>query len=66
MQGLYSKYCVTKKVTREGVFGCFVLRPQNDMAARKALLAYAEVTDNPVLSSDIKKWINALEEVENV
>ena len=61
MNGLYPKYNVYKIVGEafedEKIYGCFVLRPQKDYAARKALLAYAKNTENKTLKEDIEKWL---------
>ena len=61
MKGLYPKYNVYKIVGEafedEKIYGCFVLRPQKDYAARKALLAYAKNTENETLKEDIEKWL---------
>lgn len=58
MDGLKLKYNVTKLEDGSRVCDCFVLRPQNDIAARKALLAYADATDNIQLKDDIEIWID--------
>ena len=55
--GLKVKYVVVKTDTGELVENCFVLRPDKDPAARLALEAYAQATDNQVLASDITEWI---------
>lgn len=55
--GLKIKYVVVKAGTGELVENCFVLRPDKDPAARHALEAYAQATDNQVLASDITDWI---------
>ena len=55
--GLKVKYVVVKADTGEMVENCFVLRPDKDPAARLALEAYAQATDNQVLASDITDWI---------
>lgn len=55
--GLKVKYVVVKADTGEPVENCFVLRPDKDPAARFALEAYAQATDNQVLASDITNWI---------
>ena len=59
--GLIRKYIVFKSDTGEPVENCFVLRPDKDYAARCALAAYAQNTDNGILADDIERWIEALE-----
>lgn len=54
-EGLYSKYEVTKD--GEPVEGCFVLEPEDDSAAREALIRYAEETDNAELAEDLREWV---------
>lgn len=58
VDGLKVKYNVTKVEDGSRVCDCFVLRPQKDIAARKALLAYADATDNKKLKDDIEIWID--------
>ncbi len=58
MEGLKIKYIVRKVEDGSLVNKCFVLRPDKDEAARKALLAYADATDNKQLAEDIRKWID--------
>ncbi|TLS37766.1 hypothetical protein [Pseudalkalibacillus caeni] len=60
MDGLYVKYEVRKKSDGSTVTGCFVLRPDKDQAARKALKAYAAATPNRELANDIYAWLNHL------
>lgn len=55
--GLKVKYEVRKKESGELVDNCFVLRPGKDPAAIKALLKYADSTENKELSNDIIKWV---------
>lgn len=59
--GLYKKFTI---FDRDGkpVDGCFVLRPDRDPAARVALEAYADATDNDHLEFDIRAWLTMLEE----
>jgi len=52
-EGLYRKYDVRKD--GETVEDCFVLEPDEDRAARAALRAYADVTDNDDLAADIRE-----------
>lgn len=59
-QGLYVKYEVRKKETGELVEDCFVLRPDRDIAAFRALEAYAEETENRELSCQIEHWLENL------
>lgn len=54
-RGLYGKYQVTKD--GEPVDECFVLEPRDDPAARRALEAYADATDNGALASDLREWV---------
>lgn len=60
-EGLKLKYNVFKADTNEPVYDCFVLRPQKDYAAKEALRAYAEATQNEVLSADIRNWLREME-----
>lgn len=55
-RGLYEKYDVRED--GEPVEGCFVLEPESDPAARKALLAYADATDDEALADDLCQWVN--------
>lgn len=57
MKGLKVKYNVYKVENNELVKDCFVLRPQKDLAARKALNMYAINTKNKALKQDILKWL---------
>lgn len=57
--GLYNKYSVFEGGER--VTNCFVLEPESDSAARRALEAYADATDDPQLASDINDWIRSLD-----
>lgn len=61
MKGLYVKYEVRKKEDGSIVDGCFVLRPDRDEAARRALMTYAAVTPNQKLAEDITAWLSSLE-----
>lgn len=54
-QGLYEKYEVRKN--GEPVVDCFVLEPENDSAAREALIRYAEETDDEELAEDLREWV---------
>ncbi len=61
-KGLFTKYSVTNIETGEAVEGVFVLKPETDLHARRALLSYAESTDfeNPTLATDLRAWVNYL------
>ena len=62
MKGLYKKYNVTYAANGIPVFGKhFVLRPNNDPAAREALKTYAEKTPNEQLREDIFEWLHEIE-----
>lgn len=39
---------------------CFVLRPDRDPAAKAALLAYEDATDNVALADDIRRWMDTI------
>ncbi|ELZ20814.1 hypothetical protein C475_19483 [Halosimplex carlsbadense 2-9-1] len=54
-QGLYEKYEVYKE--GEEVSNCFVLEPEDDSAAREALIRYAEATEDEELADDIREWV---------
>ncbi len=58
MSGLYTKYQVWKD--GQSVTDVFVLRPNNDPAAKEAVLRYAEVTPDQELASDLRNWLAAL------
>lgn len=60
MEGLKVKYNVYKAHNNELVEDCFVLRPQKDLAARKALLIYAGKTKNKALRQDILEWLKSI------
>lgn len=57
--GLHGKYIVRKADTGEPVFDCFVLRPDRDPHARKALTAYmtSVAGENPALANDLAVWL---------
>lgn len=58
-KGLYAKYALINKETGEEVKGeFFILKPEKDEAARTAIIAYADSTDNQGLASDLRKWVN--------
>lgn len=56
--GLYAKYEVRKD--GEPVEDCFVLEPEDDSAAREALIRYAEETDDEALAEDLREWVTGL------
>lgn len=58
--GLYQKYEVRKD--GEPVEDCFVLEPADDHAARIALIAYANTTDDEELADDLWDWLWELRE----
>ncbi len=55
--GLNIKYNVTKVKDGSVVDNCFVLRPDKDPAARRALIEYGLATSNLKLREDILKWM---------
>jgi hypothetical protein len=61
-KGLYVKYEVRKKDTDELVENCFVLRPDKDFNAIKALRTYASETSNQALSLELTYWLDELEQ----
>lgn len=56
-KGLYNKYMVVKVVDGTVIENCFILRPDKDPAAVKALQAYAAAADNGRLAYDIWAWV---------
>ncbi len=60
-RGIYTKYEVRKIISGDIVEECFVLRPQKDLAARDALLKYAQTTKNSALAQDIMTWIKSID-----
>lgn len=58
-RGLYGKY----EVYRDGEYvpECFVLRPETDEAARRAIETYIEWTDNETLAQDLREWLDMVE-----
>lgn len=58
-KGLYQKYRVTKD--GEAVTNCFVLEPESDEAARAAIRAYVDETDDEELAADLSEWMASLE-----
>ena len=61
-EGLRRKYIVVKADTGEDVPDCFVLRPAKDKAAIKAILAYANATENKTLAADLFLWMERLKQ----
>lgn len=61
--GLYQKYAVFKngKPVEKPVF---ILSPETDPVALKALRTYADETDNLELSADLTAWLDGIEEEE--
>lgn len=59
-KGLTVKYDVRKAETGELVNNCFVLRPEKDQAAFKALRCYADATGNGELRKDIHHWLDSI------
>lgn len=55
--GLRAKYIVRKAETGEIVDNCFVLCPKKDWAARFAVRAYADITNNVTLRDDLLEWV---------
>ena len=62
--GLKRKYIIVKADTGEEIQDCFVLRPAKDKAAIKAILAYANATENKTLAADLFLWMERLKEQE--
>lgn len=56
-RGIYDKYLVIKMVDGTVIENCFILRPDKDPAAVKALQAYAAATENRVLAGDLYRWV---------
>jgi len=61
-EGLYYKYAVRRRdahgIELDALLDdLFVLRPERDLAARKALVTYAESTDDPALATALWNWI---------
>lgn len=60
-RGLYPKYTLINNETGKKAVGeYFILKPQEDPAAVKALLAYADHTSNRLLANDIRDWLARL------
>lgn len=59
-QGLVVKYDVRKVDSGELVQNCFVLRPEKDWAAVRALRKYADATKNERLAKEITDWLNLI------
>lgn len=57
-KGLYPKYTLINNETGKNAEGeYFILKPLQDPAAVKALLAYAEHTHNKLVANDIRDWL---------
>ncbi|TYA10972.1 hypothetical protein FRY98_24715 [Paenibacillus faecis] len=62
-KGLYNKYQIINRETGREVEGdYFVLKPATDPAARAALEAYAEATNNENLKVDLFAWLETMPE----
>lgn len=63
--GLYAKYEVYKngKPVNKPLF---ILSPETDPVARKALRTYADETDNLELSAELAAWMDSIEELEDI
>ena len=55
--GLYAKYIITKADGTPVNDRCFVLKPDKDPAAAKALQAYAAATDDEQLRNNLYAWV---------
>lgn len=62
--GLYRKYRVEKD--GEEIEDCFVLEPENDAAARMALGAYADATDDEELADDLHERLDDLNPISEM
>lgn len=60
-RGLYGKYIITKSDGTPVNDRCFVLKPDKDPAAVKALRAYAATTDDEQLRNDLYAWVGVPE-----
>jgi len=56
-KGLYGKYIITRADGTPVNDRCFVLKPDKDPAAAKALQAYAAATDDEQLRDDLYAWV---------
>ena len=62
-KGLYEKYTVINNRTGEQIKGMvFILRPDRDVVALKALETYVEYTGNIFLKKDLSDFIKQLNE----
>lgn len=52
-----SRYKTIDRATGREVAGAFVLLPESDSAARTAIAAYAEATDNAALARLLRLWL---------
>jgi len=62
-EGLKRKYIVFKARNGEPVENAFVLRPDKDPAAWRAVFRYAITTDNRELRQDMMSWLSEIERV---
>ena len=65
MKGLNNKYSVRRRDEYGDPAGpeltnIFVLLPETDPVARKALAFYADMSDNTILRHDIWRWLGNL------
>ena len=62
MPGRFPKYQVVRTSTglRLAEDAYFVLVPEKDRAARIALAAYAEATEDQILAEDLRQWLQRL------
>ena len=69
-KGLYDKYIVLEREKVDSlptalkdaeVDGCFILEPEDDKDARRAIETYIRETDNEQLAQDLREWIAAIE-----
>jgi hypothetical protein len=65
--GLYGKYLIYPVEAQDQfdqflpIEDAFVLRPAKDDAAKRALAAYADSTDDVELSRDLWRWLASVE-----
>lgn len=62
MEGLYDKYVVYRRGTKQKVAPVFVLKPDKDPAALEALKAYAKATKNELLADQLMEWVKEFDE----
>lgn len=56
-KGLYGKYIITKADGTPVNDRCFILKPDKDPVAVKALQTYAAATDDEQLRNDLYDWV---------